>query len=83
MSVLTLCSSQGPIWPLLPAQTAKTFQASLLSVVQTDDKVKATLLTPGQPVDSIIPAAHLTPASDKGTGIIRVPIGDKGGGKVH
>jgi hypothetical protein len=77
------CSCQGPIWPLLPAQTAETFQASRLSVVQTDDKVKATLLTPAQPVDSIISAAHLTPASGKGTGFITVPIGSNGGGKLH
>lgn len=70
---------KGPIWPLLPAQTAETFQASRLSVVQTDDKVKATLLTPAQPVDSIISAAHLTPASGKGTGFITVPIGSNGG----
>ena len=54
-----------------------------MSVVQTDDKVKATLLTPAQSVDSIIPAARLTPASEKGTDFITVPIGDKGGGKVH
>ena len=81
--LLMLCSKQGPIWPLLPAQTAETFQASRLYVVQTDDKLKATPLTPAQPVDSIIPAARLTPASDKGTGFVEVPIGDKGGGKVH
>jgi len=82
MLFLTLCSKQGPIWPLLPAQTVDTFQASRLNVVQ-NDKVKATLLTAAQPVDSVIPAARLTPASDKGTGFVTVPIGDKGGGKVH
>jgi hypothetical protein len=55
-----------------------------LNDAQTDDKVKATLLTPAQPVDSVIPAARLTSASDKkGPGIVTVPIGDKGGGKVN
>jgi hypothetical protein len=78
-----LCSKQGPIWPLLPAQTVDTFQASRLNVAQNGDKLKATLLTSAQPVDSIIPAADLTPASDRGTGFVTVPIGDKGGGKVH
>lgn len=69
---------QGPIWPLLPAQTVDIFQASRLNVVQ-NDKLKATLLTPAQPVDSIIPAARLTPANDKDTGFVTVPIGVKGG----
>jgi hypothetical protein len=54
-----------------------------LNVVQNDDKLKATLVTPAQPVDSIIPASRLTPASDKDTGLVTVPLGDKGGGKVH
>lgn len=78
-----LCSKQGPIWPLLPAQTVDTFKASRLNVAQNDDKLKAALLTPAEPVDSVIPAARMTPASDKGTGFVSVPIGDKGGGKVH
>ena len=60
-----------------------TFQASRLNNVQNDDKLKATLLTPAQPVDSVIPASRLTPASDMDTGFVTVPIGDKGGGKVH
>jgi hypothetical protein len=54
-----------------------------LNVAKTDDNVKATLLTAAQPVDSVIPAARLTPASDKGSGFVTVPIGDKGGGKVN
>jgi hypothetical protein len=54
-----------------------------LNVVQNDDKVKVTLLTAAEPVDSIIPAARLTPASNKGTGFVTVPIGDKGGGKDY
>jgi len=70
---------KGPIWPLLPAQTVDTFQASRLNVVQNDDNLKATLLTPAQPVDSVIPASRLTPASDMGTGFVTIPIGDKGG----
>jgi hypothetical protein len=77
-----LCSKQGPIWPLLPAQTVDIFQTSRLNVVQ-NDKLKATILTPAQPVDSIIPAARLTPATDEGTGFVKVPIGGKGGGKVY
>jgi len=76
-----LCSKQGPIWPLLPAQTVDIFQASRLNV--QNDKLKATILTPAQPADSIIPAACLTPAADKGTGFVTVPIGVRGGGKVH
>jgi len=70
---------KGPIWPIVPAQTADTFQASRLNVAQTDDKVKATPLTPAEPVDSIIPATRLNSASDKGSGVVTVPIGDKGG----
>jgi len=69
---------KGPIWPLLPAQTVDIFQASRLNVDQ-NDKQKATLLTPAQPVDSVIPAARLTPATDKDTGFVTVPIGVKDG----
>lgn len=78
-----LCPQQGPIWPLLPAQTAERLQAPHLSVVQTSDKVKATLLTPAQPVGSIITATHMTSVNDKATDFHRVPIGDNGGGKFH
>jgi hypothetical protein len=78
-----LCPQQGPIWPLLPAETAEKLQASRLSVAQTSDKVKATLLTPAHPVGSIITATRMTSVSDKDTGFHRVPIGDNGGGKFQ
>lgn len=70
---------QGPIWPLLPAQTAETLQASRLSVAQTSDRVKATVLSPAQPLGSIISATRMTSVSDKAAGFHRVPIGDNGG----
>jgi hypothetical protein len=79
--ILLLYPNQGPIWPLLPAQVAETLKASRLSVAQTNDKVKATILTPAQPLGSLIPATRLTAASVKDTPFHRVAIGDRGGGK--
>jgi hypothetical protein len=81
--ILLLYPNQGPIWPLLPAQIAETLQASRLSVAQTNDKVKATVLTPAQPVGSLISATRMTAASVKATHFHRVAIGDNGGGKCQ
>jgi hypothetical protein len=61
----------------------EALKASQLSVVQTNEEVKASLLTPAQPVDSLIPAARLASASNKSSSLHRVSIGDNGGGKFH
>ncbi|KDR18348.1 Proactivator polypeptide, partial [Zootermopsis nevadensis] len=67
-----------PIWPLLPAQTVETLKASHL-IGKNNDEVKASLLTPAQSVGSLIPAAYLTPASNKSSSFHRVSIGESGG----
>jgi hypothetical protein len=83
ISVLLLCSLQGPIWPLLPPHTAETLKAIRLSVTETNNDVKSTVLMPSEPVDSVIPATRLTSASNKAANLHRVSIGDNGGGKFH
>jgi hypothetical protein len=60
----------------------EVLQASRLNVAETDENVKAAVLTPAQPVDSVIPAVRLTSAS-KSPNLHRVSIGDNGGGKFH